>query len=62
MTLPRVLITPHVLGRPLGLPNDRSRHLETLRSALELLEDAEQDGTIKELPGSYTIGGRNQED
>jgi hypothetical protein len=55
MTLPRVLITPHLMGRPLGPPKDKRRQEETLRAAFELLEDAKQVGSIRELPGSYSI-------
>ena len=51
MTLPRLLLTPHPMGRPLGPPGDRKRQMETLRAALSLLERAEKGGTTLDLPG-----------
>ena len=51
MTLPRVLITPHLMGRPLGAPGDKKRQTEILRAALALLQEADKVGTLRELPG-----------
>ena len=53
MTLPRVVTTPHPMGRPLGAPGDHQRQRDTILSALDLLESARQVGTILDLPGSY---------
>ncbi len=53
MTLPRVVTTPHLLGRPLGSPGDRSRQRESVMAALNLLEGAKQVGTIYDMPGTY---------
>jgi hypothetical protein len=53
MTLPRVVTTPHLMGRPLGMPGDRKRQRETVMAALNLLETAKQVGSIYDLPGSY---------
>ena len=53
MTLPRVVTTPHLLGRPLSAPGDRQRQRESILAALKLLERAEQGGTIFDLPESY---------
>ncbi len=53
MTLPRALITPHLMGRTLGAPGDRDRQRAAVEAALELLESAEQPGTFVELPGAY---------
>lgn len=53
MTLPRVVLTPHLFGRPVGPPGESSRQLETLRAGLELLGGAQQGGMIVELPGLY---------
>ena len=50
MTLPRVLLTPHIMGRPLGRPKDRDRHLAVLKESLDLLERAYDRGTIREMP------------
>lgn len=53
MTLPRLVLTPHLMGRPLGAPGDIETQRATILSALRLLESAEQAGTIIELPGTY---------
>ncbi len=53
MTLPRLVVTPHLMGRPLGAPNDHQRHLEVVRTALALLESAAQGNAVVEMPGSY---------
>ena len=53
MTLPRVVTTPHLLGRPLGVPGDHQRQRESILAALKLLESAKQVGTIYDLPGSF---------
>jgi len=50
MTLPRVLLTPHLMGRPLGPPGDRSRQRQTLEAALKILVSAQKSGTIEDLP------------
>lgn len=47
MALPRVLLTPELMGRPLGDPFDKSRQKTILKQALALLEDAEKNGTIR---------------
>ncbi len=53
MQLPRLLLTPHLLGRPVGAPGDKAGQRKTVLAALELLEKAEGGGTIVELPGRY---------
>ncbi|MEX2356182.1 MAG: hypothetical protein WD535_04015 [Thermaerobacterales bacterium] len=53
MTLPRVLLTPHLMGRPMGPPGHAARQHETLAAAFELLEQAEHPGTVVRMPGSY---------
>jgi hypothetical protein len=53
MQLPRLLLTPHLMGRPVGAPGDKIGQRQTLLAALELLEGAEGGGTIVELPGGY---------
>jgi len=53
MTLPRVLLTPHLMGRPLGPPGNEARQLETISAALKLLECATTAGTIETLGGGY---------
>ncbi len=56
MTLPRVLLTPHLMGRPLGPPGNEARQLETIAAALKLLEGATAAGTVETLPGGYLPG------
>ncbi len=41
MSLPRSVITPHPMGRPLGAPGDGERQLEVVRAAVELLTEPE---------------------
>ncbi len=53
MMLPRVVATPHLLGRPLGAPGDRSRQRESVMAALNLLESAKKVGAIYDLPGTH---------
>lgn len=51
MSLPRLVLTPHLMGRPLGTPGDVARQRLTLLTALELLERAQQGKSVVELPG-----------
>lgn len=53
MALPRVLITPHFMGRTLGAPGNHKRQRETILAALDLLQTARQGGAHLELPGPY---------
>ena len=53
MTLPRVVLTPHPMGRPLGAPGDKVRQREVILAALDLLENAQEMGTVVELAGRY---------
>lgn len=49
MTLPRTLVTPHLMGRTIGPPGARSRHREVVAASLRLLETAGAAGTVVEL-------------
>ncbi len=40
LRVPRVLVTPHLLGRPVGPVGDRPRQQEVVRAALRLLVEA----------------------
>jgi hypothetical protein len=61
MKLPRTVVTQHPMGRPMGAPHDAHRHRKVLRTALRLLESAEQGGTIAEVDEPYrTARGRLQ--
>ena len=48
MSLPRVLLTPYLLGRPMGRPFDRAGQLGILQQAVDLLENAAGNGMVKE--------------
>lgn len=53
MSLPRVVLTPHLMGRPLGAPGDSARQRRTLLAALRLLERATEPGAVVAMPGAY---------
>jgi len=38
MTLPRILLTPYPMGRPLGFPKQGTEHKQIIVEALNLLE------------------------
>ena len=46
----RTLITPHLMGRPLGLPHHREQQLEVIHAALHLLETADHAPVIQSFP------------
>ena len=48
MSLPRVLLTPQLLERPLGNPFDEKLQIKILKAALQLLETASRNGTIQD--------------
>ena len=54
LALPRVLITQHLLGRPIGPPHDRMTQRQVVTAALDLLQRAETGGVIEERSGAYT--------
>jgi hypothetical protein len=47
MRLPRLVITPYLMGRPLGMPGDMNRQRATLMAALNLLERSTQAQAIE---------------
>jgi hypothetical protein len=49
MSLPRLVTTPHLLGRPLGLPNDEKMQLHILNEALNLIDTAGEGGSILDI-------------
>lgn len=49
LRLARTVVTRHFMGRPLGAPGDVERHREVMRTALGLLESAEQGETLVEI-------------
>jgi len=46
MRVPRLITTPHIMGRPVGLPGDVRRQRAVLLNALHLLSTAETGNTI----------------
>jgi hypothetical protein len=46
MRLPRLVVTPYLMGRPLGMPDRQGQQRATLTAALNLLERATQPQTI----------------
>lgn len=46
MSLPRVLLTPHLLGRPMGSPGDIATQTRILEHAFRLFETSRENGTI----------------
>ncbi len=57
MHLPRTLVTPHPMGRPLGPPGDTARQREVLEAALGLIDTADRPGVIERIGGLYRPGG-----
>lgn len=49
MTVPRVLVTPHLMGRTVGPPGARRRQREVVEAALSLLGTATAPGTVMEF-------------
>lgn len=49
LQVPRVVITPHLMGRTVGPVGDRARQRQVVEAALELLEQADEAGTIVNL-------------
>ena len=49
MNLPRVLLTPYIMGRPIGRPDDKNGQMKVLEKSLKLLESAKKVGTIESL-------------
>lgn len=50
MSLPRVVLTPTRLGRPLGPPGAVDRQRAALLAALRLLDSARDSGVVDVLP------------
>ena len=48
MSLPRVLLTPQLLGRPMGIPFDQKTQADILNTAIRLLETAERNGIVQD--------------
>ena len=55
MSLPRLLLTPHPMGRVLGAPGDVERQTEVLEAALRFLDEAEEGQMVMNMPGHYRL-------
>jgi len=53
MKVPRLLLTPFLMGRPLGAPHDGERQLDVLRMGLELLATAVAAPTVVHYPHPF---------
>ncbi len=51
MSVPRALLTPHLMGRPIGRPGDLEQQRKVIQAALQLLETADHGGTIIDFEG-----------
>lgn len=49
MTLPRVLLTPYLMGRPVAPPGNPDQQRTSVLAALALLDSAQQVGTVESL-------------
>jgi hypothetical protein len=49
MRLPRVLVTPHLMGRTIGPVGDRARQRQVVEAALRLLAEADGPQTRRDL-------------
>ena len=47
MALPRVLLTPNLIGRVFGNPHDRAYQKGVLQKAIALLKTAKKNGTLE---------------
>jgi hypothetical protein len=56
MHLPRTIVTPHPMGRPLGPPGAVARQREVIAAALRLVDTAVAPGTIERIGGVYRPG------
>jgi hypothetical protein len=56
MSLPRVVLTPHPMGRPFGAAGDIETQREVLDAALDLLDRATDGGTIIDVETSFRPG------
>ncbi len=58
MCLPRILLTDHPMGRPVGPPRDGEYHLRVISTALSMIEEASEPGTIRHFEGRYVPGNK----
>lgn len=51
MSLPRLVLTDNIMGRPMGYPGEIQKQTEVLVKALELLDSATENGIVVNLAG-----------
>ncbi|NQV07317.1 hypothetical protein HQ535_12275 [bacterium] len=56
MPVPRAVITPFPMGRPLGAPGDRETQRAVVEAALRLVDEAGAPGTVIDLDLPYRPG------
>lgn len=62
LKIPRTLVVRHPMGRPMGPAHDTEKQDAVLDAALALLESAQTNATITELPQTYLpTSGRSAE-
>ncbi len=49
MNVPRLVLTPELIGKTLGQPNDIAAQTKYLQIALDLLENADEGSTVVEI-------------
>ena len=59
LSLARVVVTPHLAGRPIGAPGDRHGQRQVLMTALNLLEQAQGVGAVIDYAQPYAPGRLN---
>ena len=58
LRVPRVLITPHLMGRTIGPAGDSARQREVVEAALRLLVEADGPESHREFSSSTDVDGR----
>ncbi|WP_252315401.1 hypothetical protein [Sinobaca sp. H24] len=53
LNIPRALYNRFPFGSPVGQPNNKEQHHQVLQAALQLLEEAEEGGTVRESGIKY---------
>ncbi len=53
MHLPRVLLTPFPLGRPIGFPNNKAQHIRVIKAALNRLNNVTDPKTVTTINEQY---------
>jgi hypothetical protein len=58
LRVPRVLVTPHLMGRTIGPVGDRARQREVIEAALRLLVEAGGPESYREFSSSMDVDAR----